>query len=400
MHTTQGSAKNKLLASVILMDLLAGMELDLFVPSFPELQEQFTLSVFWVEASLSLNFLGYCLSLFWVGVMADRYGRKPMISLGLIIFTFGCLLCLWAPYYSVFLLGRFLQGIGIAAPCILSFLIIADSYPLKQQQFYIAMLNGLKNAAIAAAPVIGSYVTLYFHWRGNFTLLLIFGIVTLLMSVAFVPSYKLPTHKETLSFKSYAPLFRSAPMRLLMLHIVFLFVPYWIFVGISPLLYMEDLHVSLSHFGYYQGVLALAFALGSVAYGFLVHRFDKKNMLWISNGLLCVSIVFLITLAFQSTTPPLFITLALLFFVMGQIVPSTIIYPICLNFIPSAKGRISGLVNAGSLIFQSLGLQLAGFYYAGFRNGGFIIAGFILLIVISSFWVIRREEVSDLLEER
>ena len=130
-----------IIVTIILMDLLAGMEFDLFVPSFPELQSQFSLSPFWVEALLSVNFVGYCLSLFFVGGLADRYGRKPIILLGLITFIIGSVLCLCAPSIQSSA-GRFLQGVGIAAPAILSFLIIADSYPLKKQQFLMAMLNG------------------------------------------------------------------------------------------------------------------------------------------------------------------------------------------------------------------------------------------------------------------
>ena len=86
----------------------------------------------WVEALLSANFLGYCLSLVFLGDLSDRYGRKPIILYGLVIFILGSILCLWSPSYPFLLAGRFLQGIGIAAPAILSFLIIADSYSLTE----------------------------------------------------------------------------------------------------------------------------------------------------------------------------------------------------------------------------------------------------------------------------
>ena len=82
-----------ILFTVILMDLLAGMEFDLFVPSFPALQSQFELSPFLVEALLSINFIGYCLSLFVVGGLADRYGRKPILLLGILVFIIGSCLC-------------------------------------------------------------------------------------------------------------------------------------------------------------------------------------------------------------------------------------------------------------------------------------------------------------------
>jgi DHA1 family bicyclomycin/chloramphenicol resistance-like MFS transporter len=152
-----------LLTTVIFMDLLCGMEFDIFVPSFPALQTQFSLSPSLLEALLSANFIGYCLSLFFVGGLADRYGRKPIILLGLSIFIIGSLFCLWGTLYPLLLVGRFLQGVGIAAPAILSFLIIADTYPVKKQQFLIAILNGVMNISVALAPVVGSYLTLYFH---------------------------------------------------------------------------------------------------------------------------------------------------------------------------------------------------------------------------------------------
>lgn len=120
-----------LLITIIVMDILVGMEFDLFVPSFPELQQVFHLSPFSVEGLLSVNFMGLCLSLFIVGELGDRYGRKPVILVGLMTFILGSILCLVADSYSALMAGRFLQGVAIAAPAILSFLIIADAYPLQ-----------------------------------------------------------------------------------------------------------------------------------------------------------------------------------------------------------------------------------------------------------------------------
>src|SRR3990167_10702780 len=123
-----------ILTAVILMDLLTGMEFDLFVPSFTQLQIHFGLTPFWVEALLSVNFIGYCFSLFFVGGLADRYGRKPIILWGLTTFVIGSILCLFEQSFNFLLIGRFLQGIGIAAPAILSFLINADTYPISSNR--------------------------------------------------------------------------------------------------------------------------------------------------------------------------------------------------------------------------------------------------------------------------
>ncbi len=383
-------AKAMVLATIILMDILSGMEFDLFVPSFPELQSQFNLSPFWVEALLSVNFAGYCLSLFFVGSLADRYGRKPIILLGLMVFVIGSTLCLWVPSYEFLLMGRFLQGVGISAPAILSFLIIADSYPLKQQQSLMGILNGLFNFAAGAAPVLGSYIALYFHWQGNFMTLLVLGLMTLVMTLFFIPTHKLPARKETLSLRGYIPLFQSKPLLLLIVHIVFGFVPYWVFVGMSPLLYMEDLGVSLSHFGYYQGVLAFVFGFGSILFGLIVHRYDEKKMLYVSAQILIVGLISTAVATFLNSPNPLFITLAFLPFIIAGIIPSIILQPLCLNFMPQAKGRISAILQGGRLIFAALCLQLAGYFYQGsFQNIGIIIIIFIFLTVMTLFFVIN-----------
>lgn len=384
--------RRMVLLSVILMDLLAGMEFDLFVPSFPEIQTMFSLTPSWVAALLSVNFIGYCLSLFFVGSMADYYGRKPIITAGLVIFVLGSVLCLWSPTYYIMLIGRFLQGVGIAAPAILSFVIIADAYPVKEQQFLLAMLNGSMNAAVAASPVLGSYIAAYFHWQGNFAALLFLGVLVLAMTLMFIPDHKLPERKKALLLSGYIPILKSGPLMLIIANFVLMCVPYWIFVGMSPLLYMKDLGVSLLNFGYYQGALAMTFAVGSIIYGLIMHRFDHKKSLYLS---VLISVLGLLMVAWVSITDdphPLIITLAFIPFIIGQIIPSTILYPLALQLMPEAKARMSALLRAVMLVVTAMGLQLAAFYYVGsFQNIGLIVMVFMLGGIVTLLQIIANK---------
>lgn len=377
--------------TVILMDLLTGMEFDLFVPSFPELQAQFHLSPSWVALSLSVNFVAYCISLFIVGESADRLGRKPIILLGLLIFIIGSIFCLATNSYYILLAGRFLQGLGIAAPSILSFLIIADLYEVRKQQFIMAMLNGSLNTAAAFAPVIGSYITKYFHWEGNFVTLLLLGCVTFLMTLFFIPNIKSISSKRSSLLHGYTAIFKSNTLALLMVYFMLMFVPYWIFVGISPLLYMKDLGVSLAHFGYYQGSLALTFALGCLLFGFIINRYDQKKLLSVANIIFIFSFMTIMVVTFWNGSNPLVVTLAFIPFVIGQIIPSNILYPLYLNLMPEAKGRLTALIQGGRLIFASIGLQLAGYFYNGsFHNIGVIVASFVAAGIITMLFVLKQ----------
>jgi DHA1 family bicyclomycin/chloramphenicol resistance-like MFS transporter len=163
---------------------------------------------------------------------------------------------------------------------------------------------------------------------------------------------------------------------------------------------MEDLGVSLAHFGYYQGSLAFVFALGSIFSGQIVARYDQKKMLYFSAFFLIVGSMSMALVTFLDSKNPLFITLAFLLFVLGQIIPSTILYPLCLNFIPQAKGRVSAILQGGRLILAALSLQLAGYFYQGsFQNIGIIIGGFILLTIITLFFVIKNQELINFSKE-
>lgn len=394
-------SRSLFLGTVILMDALVGAEFDLFIPSFPELQEHFQISPFWVEALLSVNFIGYCLSLFVVGSLADRYGRKPIIIAGLLIFMGGSLLCLGGIWYPLLLVGRFFQGIGIASPAILSFLLVADAYSLKEQRFLLALLNGFMHFAIGAAPVAGSYITLAFHWQGNFMALLLLAGFTLGMTLLFVPEEKVVRPKERISLEEYSSLMRSRPLRLVILHFVVQFVPYWIFVGMTSLLYMTDLGVPLVQFGYYQGAIALVFGLGSLLSGFIVRDENQRTFLIVSLQIFTLSLLSIGCASFIGDASPLFITLAFLPFVVAQITPSVILYPLVLSLNPEAKGRISSLMQGGRLILSALCLEIAGYFYEGsFLNIGLLILIFVILSIYTLYLILQNDVLSEALGRR
>lgn len=375
-----------ILITVIFLDFLNGMEFDLFVPSLPQIQHFFHLTAFSAEGLLSVNFIGFCISLFIFGKVADQYSRKSVILIGLIIFIIGSLFCLVEQHYAFLLFGRLLQGIGIASPAILSFLIIADRFPLKEQQFYMALLNGSANVAAAIAPVIGSYVALYFHWQGNFMALLILGVIAFVMSLCLIPSYKTPKKHEPQSISSYVHLVKSKPLMTLIFYLAIMFTPYWIFVGMSPLLYIKDFGVSLHHFGYYQGVLALVFAIGSVIFGFFISRHASKTLLFISQYIFALSLIAILLLSIFIVPNPLLITLAMLIFVIGQIIPSAILYPVCVNYIPEAKAKISAMIQGLRLVFSAICVQTAGYFYNHtFESVGIIMSVLIAVILLMQF---------------
>ncbi len=85
-----------LFIAVAFIMFLAGMEVDIFIPSYPEMQQQFSLSPAKVQLCLGLNFITYCIGSLYAGALGDRYGLRKVILCGLAIFVVGSVACCFA----------------------------------------------------------------------------------------------------------------------------------------------------------------------------------------------------------------------------------------------------------------------------------------------------------------
>lgn len=374
--------------TIIIMGSLAGSEIDLFVPSFPELQSTFFLSPSLVELTLSINFTAYCFCSLLAGELGDRFGRKPLIQLGLLVFIAGSLLCAFAPYFWTLIAGRFLQGVGIAGPAVLAYVIIADQYPPEQQQRILGVLNGVITLSMASAPVLGSYISVWLGWRGNFIFLLLLSVICFLMGHFFIHEHKDNIkNNEPLSFAPYIAVFKSPLAMSYTAAVCLLVIPYWVFIGISPILYMEDLGVSLQSFGFYQGGLAVVFSIFSLSSAYLLNAYGTKNCFRISMTLCLIATIFIIIFIIMNTKNPLLITCGLLVLSAGVVVPVNILYPRALETVADSKGRIAALILSIRLIFTAFSLQIAGFFYDGsFRPIGTIMTlSLVLFFLLIAF---------------
>ncbi|MGX6960726.1 MAG: multidrug effflux MFS transporter [Rickettsia endosymbiont of Pentastiridius leporinus] len=354
----------KLFITVIIMEILAGAEVDLFVPSFPDIQDTFNLSAFMTELLLGVNLTAYCLTSLIVGNLGDRYGRKPIIMLGLLIFNLGSLFCVFSNNYESILLGRFLQGAGVSAVAVLVYVVLADIYSVQEQQRLMGILNGTVALSMAVAPVIGSYVNLFWGWRANFVLLFAVGIISLILGILFIPEGK--TNKNVrISLKEYLPVFKSRKAIYYILTMIFLAQGYWIFIGIAPILYMQDLGVTLEHFGLYQGSMAALFSVMSFSSGYCFNKFSIKNCFYFGIIFITLFILGSAILVIYDINNPLIITIVTLLLSLGVIYPINILWPLLLEAIPNGKARMTAIFTSARLIITAFGLQLVGFLYNG-----------------------------------
>ncbi|WP_366521794.1 MFS transporter [Herbaspirillum rubrisubalbicans] len=141
------------------------LAIDLYVPALPKMAIDYGTSAQAIQISVTAYLIAYAFGQLVFGPLADAYGRKRVLMLGLGLFTLGCVLSLAAPNLETFVAARVLQGFGIAATNLLAKAIITDSFSgqtLIHAYTYMATAWGL---APIVAPVIGAHLQEAFGWR-------------------------------------------------------------------------------------------------------------------------------------------------------------------------------------------------------------------------------------------
>ncbi|MEM8546806.1 MAG: multidrug effflux MFS transporter [Pseudomonadota bacterium] len=133
------------------------------------------------------------------GPLSDAVGRKPALFVGLTIFVVGVIVSLVADSYSGLLVGRFLQGIGVASPRVMTVTIVRDRFVGREMARIMSFVITLFILVPAFAPAIGQVLIDWSGWRSIFWSLLVAAVGIALWFVVRQPETLSPDHCQTLS---------------------------------------------------------------------------------------------------------------------------------------------------------------------------------------------------------
>src|SRR6202142_2650547 len=117
------------------------------------------------------------------GVLADRYGRKLLFSIGLAIFTAGSLLCGLAFHPPMLVLSRSGQGGGGAMMMATSLALLGHSFRGRERGVAFGIWGGVVGIATALGPVLGGIITTEWNWRGIFLVNIPIGVFALAVTI-------------------------------------------------------------------------------------------------------------------------------------------------------------------------------------------------------------------------
>ncbi len=173
------------LCTSLLIIMLANSSLNLALPSMATALNLSSLSMTWVVDIYPLVFASL---LFTASTMADRYGRKLIMQLGLAVFLVGTLYAGFIAHTGLeVIISRAIMGLGGAMVMPTTLSIINTTFPRRERAKAIAIWSGVAGAGIALGSVVSGFLLEHFGWESVFWFASIVGIVGLICNQILTP---------------------------------------------------------------------------------------------------------------------------------------------------------------------------------------------------------------------
>ncbi|AOB30666.1 transporter [Bordetella sp. H567] len=256
--------------------------IDLYLPAFPSIAAGLNVSQGDVERTMAAYLVGLAAAQIFYGPVADRYGRKPPLLVGLSLYVIASLGCALAVDIESLTAWRAVQALGGAAGIVIPRAVIRDHYETQEAARAMSLLLLVMGLAPILAPLIGGQLLLLTGWRGVFALMLAAG-AALMAAMLFIMEESLPPerairlHWRTIA-RNYGELLRH---RGFMTHSLagglgqagmFAYI-----VG-SPRVFIELYGVDPQHYGLLFGLNAAGLIAGSQISARLLRRLSPATL--------------------------------------------------------------------------------------------------------------------------
>ncbi len=148
---------------------LVALSIDAVLPAFSDIQASLQVErENSIQLVIGVFFAGMMVGYAVYGQLADAIGRKPTLYYGLGLYLFGCLISIFSSDLTLMLIGRFIQGVGVASPRIVTVTIVRDKFKGRDMAQVMSMIMGIFILIPVVAPSLGQFILFFSDWRGIF----------------------------------------------------------------------------------------------------------------------------------------------------------------------------------------------------------------------------------------
>ncbi|MBP0619149.1 MFS transporter [Cupriavidus consociatus] len=256
---------HRLLLLISLLILLSAVPLDVMLPSFPALATHFHTGIDNIALSISIFSIGFSIAQLFVGPLSDRFGRKKLLMIGILLALVGATGCIFSYNYGVFIAFRVLQSIGCAS-FVLAQAIVQDAFKGTEGVRTRILTTTLSGIFISCSPLLGSILQSALGWEGSF---LLFSIISLI--ILFQVHYRFEEtsniHHGSMLFygRAYLRILGNRPFLIYSVIGALAFSCHLAFIIVSPTIFIAGLKMN----NYHYSLVLLGYGTAYIAGGYL-----------------------------------------------------------------------------------------------------------------------------------
>jgi EmrB/QacA subfamily drug resistance transporter len=157
------------------------------ITALPQMQRDLHADLASLQWTVNSYGIAFAAGIITAAALGDRFGRRRVFNLGLMLFTLSSAACALAPDIAALVVARTVQGLGAAVVLPLSLTILTTAYPPQRRGLIVGVYGGLAGLAVAAGPIVGGVVAERLDWHWIFWLNVPIGLAAVALGTRLLP---------------------------------------------------------------------------------------------------------------------------------------------------------------------------------------------------------------------
>lgn len=327
MHRTKTIGLGQILFLLVSICSVGQMTNTIYAPAMSNIGRYFGVEPTRVQLVMAAYLFPYGFSQFFYGPLSDRFGRRPLLLIGLIIYLVGASIALSAPVFHLLIIGSFLQGCGIGVGGVMLRTVLRDLYygvKLHKASSYISIAMIF---APIMAPMVGGSLAHYLGWRSIFIFLFCLAAIVGMIQFFMFPETNPHKGSEQTRLRyvksSYATVLSNRRFLGYMVCLLVGFGGVSVFEASAGILFTDVLHFTPLTGSLLYTIPMPAYLGGSYLSGWLSSRWETPQIVLLGIVFLMLGGIILLILGIWMTTVlSILVPVCCYFFGIGMVFPA------------------------------------------------------------------------------
>ena len=347
---------------------LGPVGMQILLPALPVIKQKFYVTNDVAQLTLSLSMLAIAIGTLVYGPLSDKFGRKRVMLVGIIITIFGSIVCFVADSIMLLISGRFIQAFGGAVGLVLARAIVRDVYGPEEAARVIATLVMVMVVLPMMSPALGGELMQRFGFESVFIVIAFASAIAFVFLFLWLPetlAKPVPFEGVKSMLMTFSKLFASRVFCGYAFCVTFVSVVFFSFISAAPEIMVSVLKRPPTEYGYYFIMIPAGFMTGNYVARHYGRTISIDNMIAIgaSIGVFGIVLALLLQILGMSSPVALFLPIALAVFGNGITLPNA--QAAAINEFPEYAGTASGLTGFLQMAVSSVAAQAVALIFNG-----------------------------------